>query len=150
MAGFSYAKASEDEGGFIIIYGALPQMVNVHFFCSSKRNEPKKRAPEMPTSAFLGARYTKPYWRYQKGCSSLHLASPSSQKRHLIKIDAYYSTRFRVSQRAVSMIFSIASIISIFNTKLWYCPPEGGSLRQHFLLKAIAASLKLSLIRGVN
>jgi hypothetical protein len=129
MAGSSYAKASEDEGGFIIIYGALPQMVNVHFFCSSKRNEPKKRAPEMPTSAFLGARYTKPYWRYQKGCSSLH---------------------FRVSQRAVSMIFSIASIISIFNTKLWYCPPEGGSLRQHFLLKAIAASLKLSLIRGVN
>jgi hypothetical protein len=28
------------------------------FFCSSKRNEPKKKSPEMPTSAFLGARYT--------------------------------------------------------------------------------------------
>src|SRR5664280_1154860 len=27
----------------------------VHFFCSSKRNEPKKRAPEMPTSAKTGA-----------------------------------------------------------------------------------------------
>jgi hypothetical protein len=42
------------------------------FFCSSKRNEPKKRRPEMPTSAFLSARYTKPYWRHQKGCSSHH------------------------------------------------------------------------------
>jgi hypothetical protein len=80
MAGFSYAKASEDEGGFIIIYGALPQMVNVHFFCSSKRNEPKKRAPETPTSAFLSARYTLPYWRHQK---------------------ARGSHRFRVFQRAV-------------------------------------------------
>jgi hypothetical protein len=30
----------------------------VHFFCSSKRNEPKKKSPEMPTAAFLGARYT--------------------------------------------------------------------------------------------
>jgi len=30
----------------------------VHFFCSSKRNEPKKRAPEMPTSAKTGASYT--------------------------------------------------------------------------------------------
>jgi len=57
----------------------------VHFFCSSKRteegfsltssakpNEPKKRRPEMPTATFLGACYTKPYWRYQKGCSSRH------------------------------------------------------------------------------
>jgi hypothetical protein len=30
----------------------------VHFFCSSKRNEPKKRSPEMPTSAKTGACYT--------------------------------------------------------------------------------------------
>jgi hypothetical protein len=30
----------------------------VHFFCSSKRNEPKKKRPEMPTPAFLSARYT--------------------------------------------------------------------------------------------
>jgi hypothetical protein len=30
----------------------------VHFFCSSKRNEPKKKRPEMITSAFFSARYT--------------------------------------------------------------------------------------------
>jgi len=30
----------------------------VHFFCSSKRNEPKKKRPEMITSAKTGARYT--------------------------------------------------------------------------------------------
>jgi len=29
-----------------------------HFFCSSKRNETKKRRPEMTTSACLSARYT--------------------------------------------------------------------------------------------
>jgi hypothetical protein len=33
-------------------------MAIVHFFCSSKRNEPKKRRPEMPTSAKTGACYT--------------------------------------------------------------------------------------------
>jgi hypothetical protein len=33
-------------------------MVYVHFFCSSKRNEPKKRAPEMPTSNKTGACHT--------------------------------------------------------------------------------------------
>jgi len=31
---------------------------DVHFFCSSKRNEPKKKSPEMPTSVKMGARYT--------------------------------------------------------------------------------------------
>jgi len=31
--------------------------LSVHFFCSSKRNEPKKRRPEMPTSAKTGACY---------------------------------------------------------------------------------------------
>jgi hypothetical protein len=36
-------------------------MINVHFFCSSKRNEPKKRAPEMTTSAKTGACYTSLY-----------------------------------------------------------------------------------------
>jgi hypothetical protein len=30
----------------------------VHFFCSSKRNEPKKRRPEKPTSALSCACYT--------------------------------------------------------------------------------------------
>ena len=30
----------------------------VHFFCSAKRNEPKKMAPEMTTSAKTGACYT--------------------------------------------------------------------------------------------
>jgi hypothetical protein len=30
----------------------------VHFFCSSKRNEPKKRALEMLTSSKTGACYT--------------------------------------------------------------------------------------------
>jgi len=30
----------------------------VHFFCSPKRNEPKKKRPEMPTSAKTGACYT--------------------------------------------------------------------------------------------
>jgi hypothetical protein len=34
------------------------RIVSVHFFCSSKRNEPKKRSPEMPTSDKTGARYT--------------------------------------------------------------------------------------------
>src|SRR5664280_1374249 len=34
------------------------EIISVHFFCSSKRNEPKKRAPEMPTSAKTGACYT--------------------------------------------------------------------------------------------
>jgi hypothetical protein len=36
----------------------LAQNLSVHFFCSSKRNEPKKRAPEMPTSSKTGACYT--------------------------------------------------------------------------------------------
>ena len=26
----------------------------------------------MPTAAFLGARSTEPYWRYQKDCGSRH------------------------------------------------------------------------------
>jgi hypothetical protein len=30
----------------------------VHFFCPSKRNEPKKRRPEMTTSTHPYARYT--------------------------------------------------------------------------------------------
>jgi hypothetical protein len=30
----------------------------VHFFCSSKRNEPKKRAPEMTNFVHTYARYT--------------------------------------------------------------------------------------------
>ncbi len=30
----------------------------VHFFCSSKRNEPKKRSPEKTTTPCLYARYT--------------------------------------------------------------------------------------------
>ena len=30
----------------------------VHFFCSSKRNEPKKRSPEIPTAVKTGACYT--------------------------------------------------------------------------------------------
>jgi hypothetical protein len=34
------------------------QSINVHFFCSSKRNEPKKKRPEMTTSAKTGACYT--------------------------------------------------------------------------------------------
>ena len=33
-------------------------LVDVHFFCLPKRNEPKKRAPEKTTSACLSARYT--------------------------------------------------------------------------------------------
>jgi hypothetical protein len=36
----------------------VSQMHNVHFFCFSKRNEPKKKSPEMITSAKTGARYT--------------------------------------------------------------------------------------------
>jgi hypothetical protein len=32
----------------------------VHFFCSSKRNEPKKRAPEMTNLTRPYARYTNP------------------------------------------------------------------------------------------
>jgi hypothetical protein len=38
-------------------YGALPHAPIVHFFCSSKRNEPKKRAPETKNSGFLSACY---------------------------------------------------------------------------------------------
>jgi hypothetical protein len=38
--------------------GTLSFLINVHFFCLPKRNEPKKRAPEMPTSAKTGACYT--------------------------------------------------------------------------------------------
>jgi len=30
----------------------------VHFFCSSKRNEPKKKRPEMPSSVKMVACYT--------------------------------------------------------------------------------------------
>ena len=40
--------------------GTLFFGIIVHFFCSSKRNEPKKRRPETTTSACLSARYTKP------------------------------------------------------------------------------------------
>ena len=85
-------------------YGALPQApvtffisidFLVHFLLAQKMNQ--KRAPEMPTSAFLGARYTKPYWRYQKDCSSLH---------------------FRVFRRAVSMILCLRLIISGINKDL--------------------------------
>jgi hypothetical protein len=38
--------------------GTLRFLLDVHFFCFSKRNEPKKRSPEKTTSAFLAARYT--------------------------------------------------------------------------------------------
>ncbi len=33
------------------------EIINVHFFCSSKRNEPKKRAPEMTNFVHTYARY---------------------------------------------------------------------------------------------
>jgi hypothetical protein len=38
-------------------YRAMSQTAIVHFFCSSKRNEPKKRAPETKNSDFLSACY---------------------------------------------------------------------------------------------
>jgi hypothetical protein len=44
-----------------LCYFLCLEMINVHFFCSSKRNEPKKRAPEMTTSAKTGACYTSLY-----------------------------------------------------------------------------------------
>jgi len=34
--------------------------ITVHFFCSSKRNEPKKRSPEKTTAHCLSSRYTMP------------------------------------------------------------------------------------------
>jgi len=40
--------------------------VNANYASSPKANEPKKRSPEMPTSAKTGARYTSlyalPFW----------------------------------------------------------------------------------------
>jgi hypothetical protein len=42
----------------------------LHFFCSSKRNEAKKRRPEMITSAFFSACYTVAIAlpHHEKGC----------------------------------------------------------------------------------
>jgi hypothetical protein len=42
--------------GFLGSFACIKSFV--HFFCSSKRNEPKKKSPKMPTSAFLSAHYT--------------------------------------------------------------------------------------------
>jgi hypothetical protein len=42
------------------------------FFLFSEKERTKEKPPEMPTAAFLGTRYTKPYWRNQKGCGSRH------------------------------------------------------------------------------
>jgi len=38
----------------------------VHFFCSPKRNESKKKGPEKTTSACLSAMCTKPFSRTTK------------------------------------------------------------------------------------
>jgi hypothetical protein len=41
-----------------IFYSFSHLYLFVHFFCSSKRNEPKKKRPEMTTTAKTGACYT--------------------------------------------------------------------------------------------
>jgi len=43
------APSSPPVGGSVLLHA---QSGLVHFFCFSKRNEPKKRSPEKPTCAF--------------------------------------------------------------------------------------------------